>query len=169
VDFIFNYISVDTFWRTLLFVHFLVAVALLACVTMQAFAVLVPARQTAGGAGTLVDRLRPVPAGSFVLPIVLLYIPNFLLGSWIYLKYRTYVRIPMEQLGHWWTLGAFEFKEHVVTFGLALLPAYWYFWRKPEGEDHAATRRWLTVFLAFAVWYAFLSGHVANDFRGVGS
>ena len=68
-----------------------------------------------------------------------------------------------------YTLGAFEFKEHVVTFGLALLPAYWYFWRKSEGEDHASTRRWLTVFLAFAVWYAFLSGHVANDFRGVGS
>jgi hypothetical protein len=27
----------------------------------------------------------------------------------------------------------------------------------------------VTVFLAFCVWYAFIVGHVANDFRGVGA
>ena len=101
--------------------------------------------------------------------IVILYVPTFLLGMWVYIKYRTYVRIPMEQLSHWWTLGSFEFKEHVVSMGVALLPAYWYFWRQPQSEEHASVRKWLTVFLAFTVWYAFLIGHVANDFRGVGS
>jgi len=162
-----EFISVTMFWRILLFLHFLMAVALLAAVTLQAMAVLMPARQTAGS--TFIDRLRPVPAASFALVIVILYVPTFILGAWVYIKYRTYVRIPMEQLGHWWTLGSFEFKEHVVSMGLALIPAYWYFWRQPLSEDHATARKWLTVFLAFTVWYAFLIGHVANDFRGVGS
>jgi hypothetical protein len=101
--------------------------------------------------------------------IAVLYALNFVLGAWVYVKYRTYVRIPMEQLGHWWTLGSFEFKEHVASMGVALLPAYWYFWRPTVSEEHASTRKWLTLFLAFTVWYAFLIGHVANDFRGVGS
>src|SRR5690349_11031381 len=155
-----EFISVTIFWRILLFLHFLMAVALLAAVTLQAVAVLMPARQTAGA---FIDRLRPVPAASYVAPIAILYAINFLLGAWVYIKYRTYVRIPMEQLGHWWTLGSFEFKEHVASMGVALLPAYWYFWRQPLSEDHATARKWLTVFLAFTVWYAFLIGHVAND------
>jgi hypothetical protein len=166
MDFIFDFISVRTFWRTLLFLHFLLAVGLLATLTLQAVAVLMPVQQTAG---KFVNRLRPIPAASYVVPIVILYVFNFLLGAWIYIKYRTYVRIPMEQLGHWWTLGSFEFKEHVVSMGVALLPAYWYFWRQPVSEEHAGARKWLTVFLAFTVWYAFLIGHIANDFRGVGS
>jgi len=53
--------------------------------------------------------------------------------------------------------------------GLGLLPAYWYFWRQPLSEEHAGIRMWLTIFLAFAVWYALIVGHVATDFRGVGS
>jgi len=158
--------SGQTFWKILLFLHFLLAVALLATVTLQAVAVLMPARQVAGG---FVDRLRPVPPVAYVAAIVFLYVPTFLLGAWVYVKYRTYVRIPMEQLGHWWTVGSFEFKEHVVTMGMGLLPAYWYFWRQPLSEEHATTRKWLTLFLAFTVWYSFLIGHIANDFRGVGS
>lgn len=166
MDIIFDFISVRTFWRILLFIHFLLALGLLATLTLQAVAVLMPVQQTAG---RFVNRLRPMPAASYVAPIVILYVFNFLLGAWIYIKYRTYVRIPMEQLGHWWTLGSFEFKEHVVSMGMALLPAYWYFWRQPLSQEHATARKWLTVFLAFTVWYAFLIGHVANDFRGVGS
>ena len=75
----------------------------------------------------------------------------------------------MEQFGYWWTLGSFEFKEHAIAMGLGLLPAYWYFWRQPLSEEYATIRKWVTVFIAFAVWYSFLSGHVANNFRGVGS
>ena len=101
--------------------------------------------------------------------IVILYVPQFLMGAWVYIKYRTYVRIPMEQFGHWWTVGSFEIKEHVVTMGLILLPAYWYFWREPLAADYARERKWLTLFLAVAVWYGFIVGHTANDFRGVGS
>ena len=159
-------ISVGTFWRILLFIKFVLAVALLGAVTLQAVAVLMPARQPAGN---FIDRVRPVPASSVATAIIILYVPTFLLGAWIYIKYRTYVRIPMEQIGHWWTLGSFEIKEHVVSMGMALLPAYWYFWRESQSAQYARERKWLTLFLAFAVWYAFLIGHIANDFRGVGS
>src|SRR5262249_48359826 len=141
------------------------AVVLLAAVTLQAAAILMPVRQAAGN---FIDRVRSAPA-SYAPVVLILYVPTFLLGAWVYIKYRTYVRIPMEQLGHWWTVGTFEFKEHVVSMGMGLLPAYWYFWRQPLSEEHASIRKWLTVFLAFSVWYAFLIGHVANDFRGVGS
>jgi heme A synthase len=188
VDFIFSVITVDTFWRILLFIHFLVAVALLAAVTLQAAAVLLPAQDVVGH--TIIDR-SPVPARSCATLVVVLYVLQALLGAWIYVKYRTYVRIPMEELRHWWTVGSFEFKEHIVAMGLGLLPAYWYFWREPAAElssvrhwmtgfpsrrrrppprpQHTGIRRWITVFLALSVWYAFIVGHVANDFRGVGS
>jgi len=158
-----------TFWRILLFLHFVMAVGLLAAVSLQTAAVLMPVRQAALTAGNFITRVRTAPPAWYVAAIVILYVPTFLLGAWVYIKYRTYVRIPMEQYGHWWTLGSFEFKEHVVTMGLALLPAYWYFWRQPLSEQHASARKWVTLFLAFTVWYAFVVGHVANDFRGVGS
>ena len=165
MDIIFDYIRVDTFWKILLFIHFALAVALLAAVTLQSVAVLMPARQVAGN---FVDR-SPVPAVSLTTVIIVLYVLQALMGAWIYIKYRIYVRIPMEQLRHWWTLGSFEEKEHVVTMGLFLLPAYWYFWRQPLSAADAGIRKGLTVFLAFSVWYAFIVGHVANDFRGVGA
>ena len=46
---------------------------------------------------------------------------------------------------------------------------YWRQPRQPLSAEHDGVRRWLTVFLAMSVWYAFIVGHVANDFRGVGS
>lgn len=165
MDIVFSLIRVDTFWKILLFIHFALAVALLAAVTLQMVAVLMPARQAAGN---FIDR-SPVPAAAYTAMIAILYVLQALMGAWIYIKYRTYVRIPMEELRHWWTVGSFEFKEHVVAMGIGLLPAYWYFWQQPQSLEHAGARRWVTIFLALSVWYAFLVGHVANDFRGVGS
>ena len=158
--------DIQTFWKILEFVHFALAVGLLAAVTIQTVGVLMPVRQATGG---LAQRLSPVPLAPYATLVVLLYVPQALMGAWVYVKYRTYVRIPMEGFRHWWTVGSFEFKEHVVTMGLALLPAYWYFWREPLSEANANTRKWLTIFVAFTVWYSFVVGHVANDFRGVGS
>ena len=169
MDALFDMLQGRTFWRILLFLHFVMAVGLLAAVSLQTAAVLLPVRQAAQAAGNFITRVRTAPPAWYVAAIVILYVPTFLLGAWGYIKYRTYVRIPMEQFGYWWTLGSFEFKEHVVSMGLALLPAYWYFWRQPLSEENASIRTWLSVFLAFAVWYGFFVGHVANDFRGVGS
>jgi hypothetical protein len=165
MDGIFNVVRVETFWNILLFAHFVLAAGLLAAVTLQAVAVLIPARQAAGH---VIDR-NPVPAASYTTLVVVLYVLQALMGAWIYVKYRTYVRIPMEEFRHFWTVGSFEFKEHVVAMGLGLLPAYWYFWRQPQSMEHAVVRKWLTIFLALSVWYALVIGHVATDFRGVGS
>ena len=166
MDGIFQYVKEETFWSILLFVHFVLAVGLLAAVTIQAIVVLLPARQVAGG--HYVER-GPISPAAYTTLIVVLYVLQSLMGAWIYVKYRTYVRIPMEAFKHWWTVGSFEFKEHIVSMGLGLLPAYWYFWRQPNSMDYDNVRRWITVFLALSVWYSFIVGHVANDFRGVGS
>jgi hypothetical protein len=164
VDIIFSIIREDTFWKILLLGHFLMAVALLAAVTLQPVSVLTSARQAAGN---FIDRFSPVPAASYAAVIVLLYVPQGLLGAWMYLNYRLYVGIPMEELRHWWTPGAFEFKEHIIAMGIGLLPAYWYFWPEPLSEEDVRVRRWLTIFMPLPC--AFGAGHVANDFRGIGS
>src|SRR5215467_1027622 len=167
MDIALDVISVQTFWRILLFIHFTLAVALLVAVTLQAVAALIPVRQAASN---FIERVRRVPAASYAPVVVALYLPQVLMGIWIYTKYRIYVRIPMEQLGHWSIVAAFDGKEHVVAIGMALLPAYWFLWRRqPPDSEYASTRKWLTVLLAFTVWYAFINGHVANDFRGVGA
>jgi len=162
----FDVISVETFWKIFLFAHFLLAVSLLAAITLQSVAILMPVQQTAG---SFMSHFRPVPAANFATLIVCLYVPNFLLGAIIYIKYRTYVRIPMEQFSYWWSVGAFEFKEHIISLGLAMLPAYWYFYREPLNPQYDGIRKAVTLFIAVAVWYSFIAGHIANDFRGVGS
>jgi hypothetical protein len=124
----------------------------------------------AGAAGSgRFHRSQSGASASYATLIAVVYLLQAIMGAWIYIKYRTYVRIPMEQLRHFWTVGSFEFKEHVVTMGLGLLPAYWYFWRQPLSAEYDGVRRWVTVFLTLCVWYSFIVGHVANDFRGVGS
>src|SRR5262249_14799908 len=166
MEMMFDLISPRTFWRILLFIHFTLGVALLWTVTLQAVAVWMPVREAAG---RFIARFPAVPTTAFATPVVALYVAQLLMGMWIYTKYRIYVRIPMEQLGHWWIVGGFDGKEHAVAIGMALLPAYWYFWRHPLKSEDSGMRKGLTVLLALIVWYAFINGHIANDFRGVGS
>jgi hypothetical protein len=45
------------------------------------------------GAGQLHRAVRPVPAPTVTVLIVILYVPTFLLGAWVYIKYRTYEQI----------------------------------------------------------------------------
>ena len=78
-------ISVNTFWTILLIVHGLLAIALLGALTHQAVAVLMPVRQAAGG---FVTRFRAVPAAGYATAVCALWILTFLMGAWIYTKYR---------------------------------------------------------------------------------
>src|SRR5690349_565448 len=109
MDIIFDYISVGTFWTILLIVHSLLAVATLGALTHQAMSVAMPVRQATAPAG-FVTRFRSV------------YGAGFILGAWIYTKYRIAIRIPLERTGYWKTLGFFELKEHVAALGLGVLP-----------------------------------------------
>jgi hypothetical protein len=150
----------------LLITHGLLAVALLGAITHQAASVWLPARKPAG---SFVDRFRTVPATSYAGAIVVLYLLTAVLGAIIYPEYRMSIRIVLEQLELRVQNGAFELKEHFATIGLAVLPAYWCFWRQPFGDAHARTRAVLTALLALIVWWNFLVGHVLNNIRGFGS
>jgi hypothetical protein len=166
MDFLFDYISVNTFWTILFIVHALLAVALLGALTHQAAAVLTPPRTE--DTGGFVRRFRSVSAPSYTAVVCLLWVLAFIFGGWIYAKYRIYVRIPIEQEGFYKTLGAFELKEHLSSIGLGLLPFYWYLWKNVGNTTYASARKWLTLVLAAICWYSFLSGHIVNNVRGFG-
>jgi hypothetical protein len=89
--------------------------------------------------------------------------------AWIYTQYRFTARLALEQLRFFKTVGVFEFKEHVATIGLILLPAYWAYWRRPLSAEYASARKNVTLLLAILVWANFLIGHVVNNARGMGS
>ena len=166
MDFVLDYISVNTFWTILSITHALLAVALLGALTHQAAAVLAPPRANSGGG--FVTHFRAVSGPRYATAVCVLWLLAFILGGWIYTKYRIYVRIPIEQEGLYKTLGAFELKEHVASIGLGLLPVYWHFWKNARNATYDSARKWLTVVLAAICWYAFLTGHVVNNVRGFG-
>ena len=167
MDFVLDYISVNTFWTILFIIHALLAVALLGALTHQAASVLAPAR--AGAAGGFVTHFRSVSGPRYAAAICLLWVLTFFFGGWIYSRYRIDIRIPFEAQGLWKTQGVFELKEHLVTVGLGLLPFYWYLWKNARDAVYASARKWLTVVLAAICWYAFLVGHIVNNVRGFAS
>jgi len=150
----------------LLIVHGLVAVALLGALTHQTLATWAPAR---GRSGSFFSRFRTVPPASFTNAVVILYMISALLGSIVYLYFRVDIRPSLERAGHWPALGFFDIKEHFISIGVALLPAYWVCWRRPGAGESHRLRAPLTAILAFIVWWGFLTGHVVNNIMGFGS
>jgi hypothetical protein len=150
----------------LLIIHALLAVTLLGAVTHQAISVWWPARARTG---SFVNSVRSVPSASYSNAIVVLFVATVIVGGIIYPTYRLNVRTVLQDYRMFAAEGSFELKEHFVTIGLGLLPAYWFFWRKPLAEGSARTRAMLTAMLACVVWWAFLVGHVLNNIRGFGS
>ena len=90
-------ISINTFWTIWLFVHLILAVGLLGALTHQAMAVALPVRQPAGG---IVTRFRAVPAAGYATAVCVLWVLTYIVGSYIYTKYRIAIRIPLEA-GHY--------------------------------------------------------------------
>ena len=170
-DFILDYVSETTFWTILLIVHGLLAVALLGAITHQAMSVLMPVRRAAGAAGEagIVTRFRSVQGAGYAAAVCVLWIVIYIFGSWLYTKFRMYVRIPIEAQGFFKTQGVFDLKEHIASIGLGLLPIYWLFWKNARNAEYDSARKWLTVVLAAMVWYMFLVGHILNNVRGLGS
>jgi hypothetical protein len=160
-----DFISVGTLWTILLIVHGLLAVTLLGALTHQALSVAAPVRQIATPGG-FVTRFRSVRGAGYATAVCVLWVVTFILGAWIYTKYRIAIRIPLERGGYLKTLGFFELKEHATTLGLFILPAYWYFWKNANNATFDAARKWTTVLLASVCWFAFLVGHVLNNARG---
>jgi hypothetical protein len=159
-------ISTNTFWTILLVVHGLLAIALLGALTHQAASVLMPVRQAAGN---FVGRFRAVNGAGYASAVCVMWLLTFVMGAWIYTKYRVYVRIPLEQEGYWKTVGFFDFKEHMVTLGTVMLPIYWYLWRNANDHEYDNARKGVTVVVAAICWFVFLVGHVLNNARGFGT
>jgi hypothetical protein len=150
---------------TFLFVlHGLFAIALLGAVTHQAASVWMPVRHPNP---SFVTRFRAVKAANYTNAIIVLFLLTFAMGAIVYPTYRIGARVYMENLRMSASVGSFEMKEHLVSFGLALLPAYWYFWRNPLAPEHEMTRKVIVLLLALFVWSAFLVGYVLNNIRGV--
>ena len=150
------------FWISLLIIHGLLAFALLGAITHQAVAAF-----RSGGKAGFVASYAAVRGKLFTNAIIWLYLITFTFGSWIYTHYRYTVRPILEDLGQESTVGVFEYKEHILAVGLALLPAYWLLWQRvPIGEARGA-RKGVTLFIAVAVWIGFLGGHIVNNVRGL--
>ncbi len=150
----------------LLILHGLCAVALLGALTHQAISVLWPARQRTG---SFVSSLRSVPSSTYTNAIIVMFIATAILGSIIYTEYRISIRTTLQDYRMHIPEGAFELKEHFLSIGLGLLPAYWYYWQPEPAKEFVTTRIIVTALLAVLVWYAFVTGHVLNDIRGFGS
>jgi len=144
----------------------LMAVTLLGALTHQAISVWWPVAKRTGG---FVNNVRAVSSAIYSNAIIVLFLITASLGATIYPAYRLGVRVVLQDYHLPVPEGAFELKEHLVTIGLGLLPAYWYFWRRPLSPNFAGARVALTTILAVIVWWSFLVGHVLNNIRGFGS
>jgi hypothetical protein len=153
-------------WIALVITHGLLAFLLLGAITHQVVSTWAPARASATN---FVARFRAVGSANYANAIVVLYLVTASLGAYLYTNYRISARLTLEQGHYWKSFGAFEIKEHLIAIGLAVLPAYWYFWRQPLDDADALNRKLATALLAFIVWWAFLAGHIANNIRGLGT
>jgi hypothetical protein len=153
-------------WITLVIAHGLLAFLLLGAITHQVVSVWAPVRAPAGN---FVARFRAVGSANYVNAVVVLYVATAIMGGIIYTNYRITARLTLEQGHYWKSFGAFELKEHFIAIGLALLPAYWYFWRVSPDAGTARTRKMLTTLLALVIWWGFLTGHIVNNIRGLGT
>jgi hypothetical protein len=93
---------------------------------------------------------------------------TFTLGTIIYPAYRVSVRTVLQEYRDFKPEGMFEMKEHLLALSLALLPIYWFFWRKASADNRRA-RAVVTSILAVSVWWSFVTGHILNNIRGFGS
>jgi len=149
-------------WTSLLIVHGLISVALLGALTHQAFAIKGSDKKSHQ---TFVERYKGVDPSIYTTAICVLWVLTFLIGGWIYSKYRINIRIPLEQMGFMKTQGFFELKEHFSTFGFFLLPAYYLIWKQRVNDFHAG-KKYLTYLLCAICWFSFLIGHIVNNARG---
>jgi len=144
-----------------LIVHGICAMFLVGAITHQALGVFWPRRPGQSG---FVARMRVANSSGYVTAIMVLYVITFLLGSYIYPIYRVFVRPPLQDLQLTYAIGLFEVKENFAAIVLAMLPSYWYFWRK--APEFPVTRRAITAIMFATIWYNFIAGHILNNVRG---
>lgn len=153
-------------WITLLIIHGLLAFLLLGAITHQVVSVWAPVRARADN---FIARYRAVGSANYANAVIVLYIVQMILGGVLYTNYRISVREMLMMSHYLKSAGAFEIKEHLAALGVALLPAYWYYWQPSVNGVSTRTRTALTTLLAFIVWWNFLVGHIVDNVRGLGT
>lgn len=148
----------------LLLLHGLGAVFLLGAVSHQAIGVW---KTKPLPAGNFFQSLINVRGASYTNAIVVLYIVVSIGGAIIYPAYVMDVKASLNDARMLSAIGAFEIKEHFAIVGIAILPTYWYFWKRKAPSEELITRRLVTSFLAALVWWNFMIGHILNNIKGL--
>jgi hypothetical protein len=134
-------------------------------VTHQAIGVAGPVTKKSSG---FAQAVRGVNGMNYTNVIIILFLVTFAIGTIIYPTYRVSVRTILQEYRDFKPEGMFEMKEHLLALSLALLPAYWFFWRAPKAGNRVA-RAVVTSIIAVSVWWGFLTGHIINNIRRFGS
>lgn len=150
------------FITTLLVLHGVIAVFLLGAVTHQMLGVFWPRKP---GQTDFVAQARTLRPQIYVQAIIILYVIEFALGAIIYPTYRVVARPPLEDLRLLYVIGLFEVKENFAAIVLAMLPAYYYFWKMQP--NYRTARTVVTAILFATIWYNFVAGHIVNNARGL--
>ena len=145
----------------LLIIHGILAMFLVGAISHQTLGLFWPKRPGQTG---FVSRVRVTNSQGYVNAILVLYCMTFVLGAYIYPTYRVFVRPPLQDLQLTYAIGLFEVKENFAAICLALMPSYWYFWKK--APEFATTRRAITAIYFCTIWYNFIAGHILNNVRG---
>jgi hypothetical protein len=148
----------------LLILHGLGAFFLLGAITHQAIGAW-KARPLP--AGNFFQSVVNVRGGAYTNAVVVLYLLVSIGGGVIYPAYVLDVKGSLNDARMLSAIGAFEIKEHFAIIGVAMLPPYWYIWKKVASGEHLATRRLTTTLLALIVWWNFLIGHILNNIKGL--
>jgi membrane-bound metal-dependent hydrolase YbcI (DUF457 family) len=145
-----------------LVLHGIISVLLLGALTHQFLGVFWPRRP---GQTDFVANARGVRPQIYVQTIIILYVIEFTLGALLYPTYRVLARPPLQDLQLTYIIGLFEVKENFAAIMLAMLPAYYYFWKR--APDYKTTRMGMTALLFFTTWYNMIAGHLVNNARGL--
>ena len=148
----------------LLILHGLAALLLLGATTHQTIGVW---KSRPLPAGNFFRSLANVRGASYTNAIIVLYLVVSIGGGIIYPTYVLDVKGSLTDARMLSAIGAFEIKEHFAIVGLALLPTYWYYWKRSERKAHVVTRRLNTTLLTSFVWWNFLVGHILNNIKGL--
>ncbi len=153
-----------TLITVLLILHGLAGVALVGLTTHQAIAVW---KTRPLAAKNFVQAYINTRASTYTNAIVLIYIATFVGGGIIYPTYVMDVKSSLTDAGMNPPIGAFEIKEHIAVFGLAMLPSYWWLWKKAAPAEHVLARQMNTTLIALIVWWSFIIGYILNNIKGL--
>lgn len=148
----------------LMIMHGMMAVFLVGAITHQAIGVW---KTKPAPSGTFFQSLVNVRGMTYVNAIVLLYVITAILGGVVYPYYVLDVKGSLTDAQMNEAVGAFEIKEHFAIVGLAMLPSYWYLWKKVPATDFRRARQLNTTLIFAMVWTTFVVGHILNNIKGV--